>query len=172
MTPRPLLRFAGLALVTLSLSGAAGAAPAQDSCLHDASPTLEEAVGRFLDALAAGDADSLRRLALGREEFRGAIWPWLPSSDPRRNLTADFVWGHYAMRNDVAFHRLLEDHSGIPYRLVAVEPEGTKDYAGFELLVRPSLLVEDPSGKRRRLRLFGSVVKQGDGYKVYGFKTD
>lgn len=172
MTPRPLLRLAALALVALSLAGGAGAAPAEDACLSHASPTLEEAVGRFLDALAAGDADALRRLALSREEFRGAIWPWLPSSDPRRNLTADFVWGHYAMRNDVAFHRLLENHSGVPYRLVAVEPEGTRDFAGFELLVRPALVVEDPAGERMRLHLFGSVVKQGDRYKVYGFKTD
>lgn len=172
MTPHPLLRLAAFALVALSLAGGAGAAPAEDACLSDASPTLDEAVGRFLDALAAGDAETLRRLALSPEEFRGVIWPWLPVSGPGTNLTPDFVWGHYAMRNDVAFHRLLENHSGVPYRLVAVEPEGTRDYAGFELLVRPALVVEGPAGERKRLHLFGSVVKQGDRYKVYGFKTD
>jgi hypothetical protein len=172
MTLRPVLRLAGAPLLALLLSGGAGAAPTQDACLANASPTLDEAARRFLDALAAGDAASLRRLTLSTEEFRSAIWPWLPASSPRTNLTPDFVWGHYALRNEVAFRRLLEAHGGVPYRLVAIEPESERDYAGFQLLVRPVVVVEDPAGAQKRLHLFGSVIHQGGRYKVYGFKTD
>ena len=172
MSLRALLQLTGVAILALLLPGGAGAAPAQDACLAHGSPTLEEAARRFLEALGAGDADALRRLTLSTEEFRNAIWPWLPASSPRTNLTPEFVWGHYAPRNEVAFRRLLEAHGGVSYRLVAIEPESERDFAGFQLVVRPVLVVEDPAGAQKRLQLFGSVIHQDGRYKVYGFKTD
>lgn len=168
-----LLAPLGLALLLSAPSGLVDRKPEAAVCLRETAGSPEEAVVRFLHALAAADSGALKRQVLSAPEFEGAVWPWLDSSRPETNLTAGFVWEMYSARNDLALARLLEEHGGRPLELIRIESGSrVRDFRGFQLVEKPLLLVRDPAGETRTVRLFGSILSQDGRFKIYGFKKD
>ncbi len=144
--------------------------PSVDGILFD-SP--EEAARQALELLAAGDAESLSRLALSETDFREAVYPRLPASRPERNTSAEFLWGMLHQRSRHALAFTLDRHRGQRYELIAVDFVGeTTDYGPFQVHRETVLTVSAPDGERGTLRIFGSMLEQEGRYKIFSFVTD
>jgi hypothetical protein len=130
----------------------------------------EEAAQAVLDALATRDLPGLERLALTEQEFREHVWPELPASRPERNMPFDYVWGQSIQRSRDFLRQTFATHEGQRFELLAVEFDGeTTDYPSFSVSRRTALVVRNGDGEEERLRLFGSLLRQGDRYKIYSY---
>lgn len=154
----------------------AAVAPAPD--MKDAArfdglqPSLDALGSRFLEALASSDRDALRSIAISKEEFERNVWPKLPASRPGSNLTPDWVWSQYALKNNASFESLMQRYGGQQYEYAGLEFRGeTRDYGDFLLHMESVLRVVD-GGEEKKVRLFGSVIEQAGQFKIYGFVVD
>ena len=128
---------------------------------------------RVLEALAARDIAALQALPLSEREFREAVWPELPSSQPDANLPVDYAWGTLRQNSEAHLGRLLEAHGGREYRLVRVRFEGpATPYRTFVVRRPPLITVRDEQGVEREVRLFGSVIERPRAYKLFSYVTD
>lgn len=133
----------------------------------------EEAARQALEFVAAGDAESLSRLALRETDFREAVYPRLPASRPERNTSAEFLWGMLHQRSRHALAFTLDRHRGRRYELIAVDFVGeTTDYGPFQVHRETVLTVSAPDGERGTLRIFGSMLEQDGRYQIFSFVTD
>lgn len=154
--------------VLVMMANCAGEAPKAPLAHTFASPA---AAGQaVLDALERRDLPALQALALTEREFREHVWPELPASRPGRNLPFDYVWGQSVQRSDGFLRQTVARHGGGRFELVGVEFDGeTTDYPTFSVSRRTVLLVTNAEGELERLRLFGSMLRQGNRHKVYSY---
>jgi hypothetical protein len=141
--------------------------------LQNTFPSPEAAAVAVIEAMRAGDVDRIRALALTEEEFRVHVWPYLPAARPERNVPFEFVWdllqqnseGH--LRQTV--HRLQD--ASVDVRAVRFAGE-TSRYGDVTVSREAELLVAGLDGTERVIRLFGSMVEQDGGYKVFSYVVD
>ncbi len=160
-----------ICLVAAGCGGAGGERPR--SPLYDtfASPAaLSRAV---LDALAAGDVDTLRGLPLDELEFRTAVWPDLPSSRPERGVPFDYAWRDLRQKSNNALRRLVARHGGRRYTLVGVRFAGeTTPYRTYRVHRETILDLLDEEGVARTLALFGSILERDGEFKLFSYVVD
>ena len=133
----------------------------------------EEAARAALKLVAAGDADSLVRLALTESGFREAVYPRLPASRPERNTSADFLWEMLHQRSRSSLAYTLDRYGGRRYELLAVDFLGeTTDYGDFQVHRETVLTVRDPGGNEGTLRVFGAMLEHDGRYQIFSFVTD
>jgi hypothetical protein len=133
-------------------------------------PSMERLSVDFLNALEEGDEETIRQLALNKEQFSEFVWPELPASDSGTNLNADWVWNQTQMRSLVDLSTTLFSHRGKHYELVEFRFEDeTEDYRSFKVHRDARLMVVDEVGEERELNLFGSVLEIDDEFKIYSF---
>jgi len=143
-----------------------------DAQFNGMQPSLDALGKRFLEALAHSDRDELREIAITKDEFERNVWPKLPASEPGSNLTADWVWNQYAMKNKASFDILMSRYGGRELEYAGIEFRGeTRDYGDFLLHMESVLHVLD-GGQEKQVRLFGSVIEEAGQYKIYGFVVD
>jgi hypothetical protein len=133
----------------------------------------EELARAVLRAVEQRDVSRLRELMLNETEFRDIVWPELPAARPERNLSAGFLWTDLRQKSEGNLDRLLNEYGGQSYRLVSVRfTGGTSQYRTY--LVHRSAAVEtrDADGHAQTLRLFGSVIQRGRGFKVFSYVVD
>lgn len=137
------------------------------------SATKEAAAQAVVEALAVRDADRLLSLAVSEVEFRKNIWPALPASDPEVGMPVEYLWADTNLKSRGQLAQTLDEHGG---RRLTVESvrfgRRPTDYDGFRLHPEPWVMVRDESGRRRELRLFGSMVETSSGWKIYGYIVD
>ena len=141
--------------------------------IKDTFPSPEAVARRVIELLEAGDAEGLRAMAVSREEFHRVVYPELPASDPKRNTSADFLFGmtDRRSRRDLAF--TLSRYAGQRIDLVAVDFLGaTTEHRTFRVHRKAALTVRTPDGDRVVVRLFGSMIERDGRYKVFSFVTD
>lgn len=130
----------------------------------------DEVARAVLDALARRDFQGLQALALTEEEFREHVWPELPVSRPERNMPFEYVWGQTRQRSDHYLRQTFARYEGQWFELLRVEFDGeTTAYRSVSVSRKTVLVVRDAGGQEQRLRLFGSILRQGDRYKVYSY---
>lgn len=134
----------------------------------------DEAVAQaVLDGLARRDADALMRLAVSREEFERVVWPTLPASRPDVGMPGSYVWQDTAARSRAHLDRTLRQWGGRRLALVRLEFAGeTTTHHAYALSRRARLVVRDEAGAQQTLRLFGSIIRQRGGSKVYSYIVD
>lgn len=163
---RPL--FTAVVLVLLTGGSCTGVPPLATS---QGSP--EALAGALLDAFAERDRAALEALALTEQEFREIVWPELPAARPERNLPFSFVWGDLKQKSDASLGALLAEHGGRRFSLVSVRATGeTTRYDTYQVHRDSLLVVRDPEGAQRELRLFGSMLEKDGGWKIYSFVVD
>lgn len=137
---------------------------------RDSAEAVAEA---FLEALAEMDEDSIRQLAVSRQEWDKYVWPELPVSNPRANYPADFVWNQMAMRSESGLRMVLSRYGGRDLDLVSLRfTEGIKEYENFQIHRDARLIVEDETGIEKELNLFGSVMEMDEEFKIFSFVLD
>ncbi len=129
--------------------------------------------GAVLDALARHDEAALRQLALNESEFGDHVWPELPAARPERNLPRSYVWQDLHQKSDVGLARILAEHGGRRYDLVAIRFRGaTTPYQTFVVHRDSIATVVDGAGARHDVPLFGSVIEQDGRFKVFSYVVD
>ena len=135
----------------------------------------EELFDALETAIASGDVEVMRALAVSREEFRHLVWPTLPiANKPKSNFTWDFVWYQHELRHESSLRRIVTDLGGQGLEIVDVQARGkTTDHGSFHIHRENFVEVVRPDGTREELRLFGSLLETDDGrYKIYSFICD
>ena len=150
--------------------------PARAAQTLDASASsVEELVGRLLDALEKKDLDALRRLRVSESEYKGIILAGhVPVGQPFRNFPADvvdFAWKTLNTKSLYYERYLLEQHGGRSYELKDVRFErGTAEFAGYRAYKQLRLsLVRDGSPVELAT---GSIAEVGGQYKFASFIRD
>ena len=160
---------ATLVLCTLLAGCESGGRSIPLTPVYESKDAIAEA---FLRALAARDQAALETLVVSEVEFRKYIWPKLPASAPDVGMPLDYVWSDTRLKNAGHLARLLSDHGGSTYKLVAVTFAGeTTDYGPYRVHRETTLDVRGPKGAEA-LRLFGSLVESGGRWKIYSFVVD
>jgi len=130
----------------------------------------EAAASKFLEALARGDTEAIRAMAVSKGEFERYVWPGLPASRPGTNLTLDFVWGGLKTRSDSGLRRTMASLKGRRLRLLDLRFKGeTTDYGPAKVHRATRLRIRDDEGRERELELFGSMLEVDGEYKIFSF---
>lgn len=168
MTSMWVMRMVAAVAVMLA-AGCASPEPPKTPLAHTFGSPM--GVGQaVLSALERRDLDALRQLALTEQEFCEHVWPELPVSRPERNVPFDYVWGQTTQRSDGFLRQTVSRYGGQRFELLDVEFDGeTTEYATFAVSRRAVLVARNAEGESERLRLFGSILRQGDRYKLYSY---
>lgn len=133
----------------------------------------ESLARHFLEALANRDRDKLTESVLNRQEFEQYVYPKLPASDPRANISAEFLWKQTHLRSQAGLSRTWGRHAGKKYRLLGYGfAGGEQDYDSFVIHKDTRLLVRDEKGQEQELDLFGSMIEMDGEYKIYSLVVD
>ncbi len=126
-------------------------------------------------ALASGDVDALRALAVTGEEFRDLVWPTLDVAKlPNSNFTAEFVWSQHQLKHEKCLLRTSHDYEGQQFDIVDISFLGkSSDHGSFQIHRDSEITIMRPDGSREKVQLFGSLLETDDGrYKIYSFIND
>ena len=125
---------------------------------------------RVLEALREQDMGALVSLALSREEFRQHVWPELPVSNPRTNVSLDYVWNDVWFRSVNRMKGMFQRFKGQKLSLVTVAHRGKvaaypkhKAYPDWEIVIR------DSAGRQDEYPLFGTLIEMDGFWKVYSY---
>lgn len=162
--------LAALLAIAIGLNAGCRPAPSPLASAHESPEALAREV---LSALATRDRTRLESLALSEAEFRARVWPELPASRPERNLTADYVWTDLEQKSRASLQTTLARLGGRHLELRRVEFRGeTTDYETFSVSRDAELVVADADGVEQRVRVFGSVLHDGDRVKIFSYVVD
>ena len=134
--------------------------------------TPEELARAVLEAIATRDRARLDALALNEEEFGNHVWPDLPAARPERNLPMPYVWGDLRQKSEQSLTRTLRAHAGKRYELRAVTFGDVTPYAHFRVHREAMFRVRDAAGSETAIRICGSMIEQGGGWKVFSYVVD
>jgi len=135
--------------------------------------TSPEAVAEaVVEAMQAGDVDRLRALALTEEEFRAHVWPDLPVSRPEVNAPFDLVWGRLHQSSELFLDQAMGALHGRTIDIKAVTFDGETSTYGEVTVHRDTELVIAGENGDRHVRLFGSMIEQDGGWKVFSYVVD
>ena len=133
-----------------------------------------EALGRaVVERVSRRDLEGLRKLMLTRDEFEVYVWPHLPVSRPETNMPMSFVWNRLQQQSEGRLAQAVARHGGAPLTFVSIDFKGASSNYGDVRVDRDSTVtVRTATGEIEQLQLFGSMVRQGSGYKVFRYVTD
>ena len=138
---------------TLRLDGAAG--------------SLDELLRTVERGLAASDTARLDDLMIDQREYREILFPAFPASHPPINADFETLWVLQYPDSYRGLRRLLERYGGKDIRVTAIRfDEPDQDFVNFVLHETSRLDVTVDGEPRSGVRLFGSVVRVGDQWKV------
>jgi hypothetical protein len=165
------------AFVPIVLAGGpSGRAGAASGDLEDGARSVEALVGRFLDVLAARDAEALRRLRVSEREYLTIVVPGHvePGSPPQKlpEEQGRVFWELLDTRSRYAELGLLDEFGGSVLRVKRIDyAKGTHRYAGYTAYRRLVLTLASDDGGERELRT-GSIAEVGGRFKFVSFVRD
>jgi hypothetical protein len=127
----------------------------------------------LVQAINAGDVDTMLAHQLTESEFYWIVWPALPSNRPEVGMPWDYVWKDTSQKSANAARLTAARHRDAGLRLLRVEFDGeTSSYGSFRVHRDARCVVELANGEVRRLDLFGSVIEMNGAFKAYSFVVD
>lgn len=159
----------GLVVVFATLN-AARSRPGPLSGTFDSPDAVASAV---IEAMATRDLGRLERLALSEAEFRGHVWPYLRVSRPEVNMPFALLWGQLQQTSRGYLRQTLAtvDSESLELRDVRFAGESST-YGDVRVHRDTELVVGDPDGGERVVRLFGSLIEQDGRWKVFSYVAD
>ncbi len=145
----------------------------QDTCLQQASGSIEDLGSRFLEALSQKDVQALKAMTISEEEYRSCIWPQLPVSKVESwQKHFDFVWNQHDMKSTYGLSSTLQRYGGRKFKLVRANfAEEKSDYTTYTVHRDARLVVENEQDEQTELKLFGSIVEMDAQFKIMSYKT-
>lgn len=167
------LRFVVLAAVVLTAACSTPAEPTISAPLSNTFDSPEAVARAVLSALAERNVDRLRALPLSEAEFRGHVWPELPTSRPERNVPLEYAWGQLKQQSDAFLQQTIARYAGKQLTFVSARFTGdTTQYASFSVMRESEIVATDETGRDLILRLYGSVMVKDGRYKVFSYVID
>ena len=158
--------------------GRAATAPdAKHGRFENASPSVDDLIRRFLEALDKKDAAALRHLRTTESEYRNIILPGTVSpGTPRRQYREDvsrYFWGALNGKS-AGYEKYLLDTAGGrgPTKVKSVSyKKGETRYADYTAYKQLRLVVEDGTGQEHEI-WSGSIAEVDGQYKFISFIRD
>lgn len=163
---------AGIALAAcLLLGGGCGGEVSAGPALSHSYDSPEALAEGILDAVAADDAEAMKRAMVAREEYRELLWPRLPEND---DMPFAGAWQMNEAGSRNARNNVLASFGGTRFELVAVEFTGSPErYEGFTVHVGADLRVRRRSdGREGSLDVLDVVVEHDGRWKALNFDDD
>lgn len=125
-----------------------------------------------LNALAAGDRDTLAGLAVSEGEFRELVWPDLPAARPERNLPFAYVWGDLHQKSEASLGATIAARRGRRATLERVRFGEVTPYASYTVHRDAVFVVRHPDGTTEDLKVCGSFLERQGQWKVFSYVTN
>jgi hypothetical protein len=121
-----------------------------------------------LAAVEAKDRATLESLALSETEFREQVFPEMPAWG---KIPTTYVWGDLRQKSANQIARLTASLGGRAFAVEDVAFDGgATAYRTFVVHRKPRLVVKElPSGPKRNLAVFGSVIECDGRYKLFSY---
>jgi hypothetical protein len=160
-------------IVTAACSAPAEPTPSTAAPLTNTFDSPEALAQAVLAALASGDIERLRALALSEAEFRDYVWPELPTSRPERNVPFEYAWGQMKQRSDGHLQQTFARYARRPLKFVRTRFTGeTTTYSTFSVMRDSEIVAADDTGRDLVLRLYGSAMVKDGRYKLFSYVVD
>jgi hypothetical protein len=141
--------------------------------LDGAAVSMDDLVLTLEVALARHDTTRLLDLMIDEREYRDILYPAFPAAHPPINAGFETLWiTHYpdAWRGLML---LMRDYGGRDVRVMNVRfDRPDQDFVNFTLHETSHVDVEIDGVREDHLRLFGSVVRVGNQWKVLSYPDD
>jgi hypothetical protein len=169
-----------MAVVVLQIPGPATAnapAPAERRLdISNGASSIDELVGRFLEALRNKDQNGLRALRVTRDEYiRVILAGSVPEGSALRQWPDDineYWWGVLHTKSVYSEANLIAGFGGKQYTLKKIDyRKGVGTYATHTAYKQLSLEVEDDAGEEHEIRI-GSVAEVSGQFKFISFVRD
>lgn len=135
--------------------------------------SLEDLLRAVERGLAESDTSRLHALAIDEREYREIVFPAFPAAHPPINAPVEVAWMLQASDSYRGLLRILERYGGRYVRVTAIRfDEPDQDFVNFVLHETSRVNVTIDGEPRSGVRLFGSVVRIGDQWKVLTYPDD
>ena len=135
--------------------------------LEGAAESLDDLLRTVERGLAERDTARLHDLMINEREFRDILFPAFPASHPPINASFETVWILQYPDSYRGLHRILERYGGRALRISALRfDDPDQDFINFVLHETSRVDVNIDGKILRNVRLFGSVIRVGDQWKV------
>lgn len=130
-----------------------------------------EALAReVVSAVQAGDAERLAALPLSEDEFRDHVWPEMPAS---RGIPVEYAWSDLSGKSGRSLQTSLANRAGRPLSVTGVEfLKRPTTYETFVVHRRARIHVRDEAGRPLSIDVIGSILQDGDRYKLFSYVVD
>ena len=119
-----------------------------------------------VDALNQKNIEKLNELRVQRKEYLSWIYPAFPKS----NFPPDFAWSNLNKKCNVGMRRWINRYGGLNLNFVNIRfDKPTESYKGFQLLRGTVLTLKNSEGQELNLKILGSVVLNGNRYKLLSY---
>jgi hypothetical protein len=138
--------------------------------LKHAEASQEDLARAVLRTIAEENLEAMKDLSLSKEEFRKFVWPELPVSNPKTNLSVDFVWNDVFYRSMMSMQRIFNKLKGRDLKLVRVECHGeVAEYKSHRAYPDMEVIIREEDGKEVSFPLFGTLIEMDGLWKVYSY---
>ena len=141
--------------------------PREVLSLEGPAENLDDLLRTVERGLAERDTARLHDLMIDEGEFRDILFPAFPASHPPINASFETVWVLQYPDSYRGLLRILQRYGGRDVRITAVRfDEPDQDFVNFVLHETSRVDVTIDGEALRNIRLFGSVIRVGDQWKV------
>lgn len=141
--------------------------------LSGAAKSLDDLVLTLEVALAEHDTTRLLDLMIDEREYREILYPAFPAAHPPMNAIFETLWVTHFPDAHRGLMLLLREYGGRDVRILGVRfARPDQDFVNFTLHEKSYVDAEIDGVREDNLRLFGSVVRVGDQWKVLSYPDD
>lgn len=144
--------------------------------LTNAAPSIDALLDQFVHALSTGDEQTLHRLRVTENEYRGIIIPGTvkPGEAPR-NVAPEpsaWFWSMLNQKSEDVSRALIKSYAGHTYKRKSVSfTKGNRQFAWYTAHGDVRLVLESETGETKELGT-GAIAEIGGRYKFIGFNTN
>lgn len=147
--------------------------PPESLRLTGAVGSMAELLDTIEAGLAARDTNRLLGLMVTEEEYRRILYPAFPASHPPINADFASMWVTHFPDAYRGLKTLLRRYGGKDVEILALRFEKpNQDFTNFVLHETSRVDIETGGAREDNLRLFGSVLRVGDQWKVLSYPDE
>lgn len=147
--------------------------PPESLRLTGAAGSLEELLERVETGLETGHTEGLLELMVTADEYRRILYPAFPASRPPISAEFATIWVLHYPDAYRGLRRLLRTYEGHDLEILAIRfDRPDQDFVNFVLHETSRVDIELDGERRPNARLFGSVFRVGDQWKVLSYPDD
>lgn len=149
--------------------------PLPDSVLvlEGSASSLDDLLRTVERGLGAHDTTRLDHLMIDEREYRDILYPAFPASRPPINASFETLWVLQYPDSYRGLRKLLERYGGRDVRVTSIRFDAPdQDFVNFVLHESSRVDAVVDGDTLRDIRLFGSVVRVGDQWKVLTYPDD